>query len=137
MIGRTLILGGGETDYSFAETYLEGQKFDSVVCADSGLAAAKKLGLDVSFFMGDFDSVDKEVLAEYMEMGQTCEEGTKFIKYPEEKDYTDLHLVLEWVTGQQPSEIVILGATGGRLDHFIANVNILMLPMQKMGRAHV
>lgn len=49
MIGRTLILGGGETDYSFAETYLEGQKFDSVVCADSGLAAAKKLGLDVSF----------------------------------------------------------------------------------------
>ena len=68
MIGRTLILGGGETDYSFAETYLEGQKFDSVVCADSGLAAAKKLGLDVSFFMGDFDSVDKEVLAEYMEM---------------------------------------------------------------------
>ncbi|MCI8751282.1 MAG: thiamine diphosphokinase [Lachnospiraceae bacterium] len=137
MIGRTLILGGGETDYSFAETYLEGQKFDSVVCADSGLAAAKKLGLDVSFFMGDFDSVDKEVLAEYMEMGQTCEEGTKFIKYPEEKDYTDLHLVLEWVTGQQPSEIVILGATGGRLDHFIANVNILMLPMQNNIPAYI
>lgn len=137
MIGRTLILGGGKIDYNFAEAYLTGQKFDSVVCADSGLAAAKKLGLDVSFFMGDFDSVDKEVLAEYMQMEKTCKEDTKFIKYPEEKDYTDLHLVLEWVTGKQPSEIIILGATGGRLDHFIANVNILMIPMKNNIPAYI
>lgn len=137
MIGRTLILGGGEIDYNFAEAYLARQKFDSVVCADSGLTAAKKLGLDVSFFMGDFDSVDKDILSEFIGMDSGGKGDTRFIKYPEEKDYTDLHLVLDWVVGQKPSEIIILGATGGRLDHFIANVNILMLPMQNNIPAYI
>jgi len=137
MIGRTLILGGGKIDYSFAEEYLEGQKFDSIVCADSGLEAAERLGLNVSFLMGDFDSVDKNVLSGFLGKNSLDKKGTKYIKYPREKDYTDLHLALDWVVGQKPSGIIILGATGGRLDHFIANVNILMLPMKNNIPAYI
>lgn len=129
MIGRTLIIGGGKIDYSFTEKYLSEQKFDSIICADSGLDAAKKLGLDVNFLIGDFDSVQNENLSEFIELN-SLNSNTKYIRYPKEKDYTDMHLALEWAVSQKPSEIIILGATGGRLDHFIANVNILMLPLK-------
>lgn len=136
MIGRTLIIGGGSIDYDFAKKYLIEQKFDSVVCADSGLDAAKKLGLNTSFLMGDFDSVKEETLSEFMET-EVLNSGTRYIQYPKEKDYTDMHLVLDWAVSQNPSEIVILGATGGRLDHFIANVNILMLPLKNNIPAYI
>lgn len=130
MIERTLIIGGGDIDYTFTKKYLSEQKFDSVVCADSGLDVADKLGLDVNFLMGDFDSVEKEILSKYMKK-DFLGSNTRYIKYPKEKDYTDMHLVLEWTLEQKPSEIVILGATGRRLDHFIANVNILLLALEK------
>lgn len=123
MIGRTLIIGGGDIDYSFAKKYLLEQEFDSVVCADSGLDVADRLGLEVNFLMGDFDSVKEKTLSKFMEKNA-------YIKYPKEKDYTDMHLVLEWTLEQKPSQIVILGATGRRLDHFIANVNILVLALK-------
>ncbi|HBA97552.1 MAG TPA: thiamine diphosphokinase [Lachnospiraceae bacterium] len=136
MIGRTLIIGGGEIDYEFTADYLSKQKFDTVVCADSGLDAADRLGLNVNFLMGDFDSVEKETLSKFLELD--CQgDNTKYIKYPKEKDYTDMHLVLEWTTGRKPSEIVILGATGRRLDHFIANINILMLPLENNIPAYI
>lgn len=130
MIGRTLIIGGGEIDYNFTEKYLSEQEFDSIVCADSGLDAADKLRLNVNFLMGDFDSVEEETLSKYMEKN-SLNGNTMYIKYPKEKDYTDMHLVLEWTLEQKPSEVIILGATGRRLDHFIANVNILMSALEK------
>lgn len=129
MAGRTLILGGGMVDYAFVKEYIQGQEFDTIACADSGLDAAKKLGLGIDFLLGDFDSVQKDMLAQFMEENALHGGGTKFTKYPPEKDYTDMHLILEWAVGQKPSEIIILGATGGRLDHLVANINILMLPL--------
>ncbi|MFG6348497.1 MAG: thiamine diphosphokinase [Lachnospiraceae bacterium] len=131
MAGRILILGGGTIDYAFAKEYIKGQEFNTIACADSGLDAARKLGLGIDFLLGDFDSVQKDTLAGFMEENAQHGSSTRFAKYPPEKDYTDMHLILEWAVEQKPSEIIILGATGGRLDHLVANINILMLP-----RAH-
>lgn len=129
MSGRILILGGGTIDYDFAKEYIQGQEFDAIVCADSGLDAAKKLGLDIDFLLGDFDSVQKDTLAGFMEANALHGGSTRFARYPAEKDYTDMHLILEWAVEQKPSGIIILGATGGRLDHLLANINILTLPL--------
>lgn len=130
MIGRTLVVSGGVVDTGFAGEYLCRQKFDTVICADAGLDSAYRLGLPVHYAMGDFDSVSKEVLASY----KTEEKQgvrTEFTPYPPEKDATDTHIVLDWVVKRQPEEIVILGATGRRLDHFLANVHILMQPLMQ------
>ena len=135
MAGRVLILGGGTIDYGFAAGYLKDQEFDITACADSGLDAAKRLGIHIDFLLGDFDSVDKETLDGFME--ETSGGSTKFARYPAEKDYTDMHLVLEWAVGKKPSEIVILGATGGRLDHLVANINILLLPLKNNIPAYI
>lgn len=40
-------------------------------------------------------------------------------------------MVLEWILSEGASEITILGATGGRLDHFLSNLNILMKPLKQ------
>ena len=58
--GKTLLLSGGKTDIDFVSIYLKSHKFDTVVCADSGLETACKLDVKVDCFMGDFDSVRSE-----------------------------------------------------------------------------
>lgn len=128
MLGKTLIIAGGVVDTVFAGEYLQTHDFDVIVCADSGLDVAFELGLSVDYAMGDFDSVSPKVLQEY-ENKYSQGKKTQFVSYPPEKDATDMHIVLDWVVERLPSEVHILGATGKRLDHFWANVNILMKPL--------
>lgn len=145
MFGKTLIISGGKTDICFARKYLSENLFNTIVCADSGLNVVDALGIVPDYFMGDFDSVSEDVLEKYMLMasGENLKEVEKgvlkenskkiptYIKYPAQKDATDTQLVLEFVISHSPTEIVILGATGGRLDHLIANINILILPLKE------
>lgn len=127
MFGKTLIIAGGVVDIEFVREYLANMTIDTIVCADSGLDAAYRLGLPVHYAMGDFDSVSKVALQHYKEQKEPVQ--TKFVSYPPEKDATDSHIVLDWTVEQLPTEITILGATGRRLDHFLANVNILTKPL--------
>lgn len=60
-----------------------------------------------------------------------ADKAAKFVQYPKAKDYTDTQMVLEWILSEGASEITILGATGGRLDHFLSNLNILMKPLKQ------
>lgn len=130
MLGKTLLFSGGSIELGFIKEYLSGRSFDTVVCADSGLEAAYRLQIPVDYVMGDFDSVSVNILAAYQSDGVACSQGTRFVKYPVAKDYTDTQMVLEWILEQGAQEITIMGATGGRLDHFLSNLNILVKPMR-------
>ena len=114
----------------FVSEYLKNEQFDHVVCVDSGLDSAAKLGVRVDVILGDFDSVSSEVLERYKEK-QEEKDGAVFVSYPAAKDYTDTSMAVEWVLSKKPPEIVILGATGGRLDHLLSNINILVEPLKK------
>lgn len=131
MLGNTLLIGGGQVDLAFAKEYIRKQDFDTVVCADSGLDTADRLALEVDYAMGDFDSVSTKIYQKYHQM------QTAFVSYPPEKDATDMQIVLDWAVEQGAKEIHILGATGKRLDHFLGNVNILMIPLQKGIRTYI
>lgn len=135
--GKTLIISGGKTDIDFARGYLKNNRFDTIVCADSGLNTAYALGLKVDFFMGDFDSVSSEVLKLYMDKKVPDSVDARFVRYPEEKDATDTELVLDLVLENTPSSIVILGATGGRIDHLLANIGILLNALKKGVEAYI
>jgi thiamine pyrophosphokinase len=74
---------------------------------------------------GDFDSVSNEEL-KFIE-GQV-EEMKRFMP---EKDETDMELALNWAIEQSPEKIRIFGATGGRLDHLLANVQLLVKPFME------
>lgn len=99
---------------------------DWILCADGGARHALKLGLRPDVLLGDFDSLDPEVV---QEVSRT---GAEVVRVPAEKDQTDTHLVLDLAVSRGAREILVLGAAGDRLDHTIAN--ILLLPrMAAMG----
>jgi thiamine pyrophosphokinase len=93
-----------------------------VVAADSGVAHAVALGLVIDVAVGDFDSLDPGLL-EAVEAA-----GTRVERHPTAKDATDLELALDVALDLGAARIVVLGAHGGRLDHFLANAFVLAAP---------
>lgn len=93
---------------------------DFLICADGGANSAFHLGYVPDLIVGDLDSVEPEVLKAYRDKGCPVQ------IYPAEKDYTDTELSLELALARSPQEIILLGATGSRLDHSLANVLLLV-----------
>lgn len=114
-MSKTLIVTGGSINVAWAKEWLDNQTFDYCIAADSGLEYADKLGLKVDFLLGDYDSVDKDVLDRY-------KSNTEFEIYPKEKDYADTHLAIMTALKKGATDIYILGATGTRMDHTITNI---------------
>lgn len=83
------------------------------VAADSGLDQALALGLEVDLIVGDLDSVSADALSAYRE--------TPVELHPTDKDHTDLELALRAAIRMGVDRIIIVGGSGGRLDHFLAN----------------
>ena len=52
-------------------------------------------------------------------------------KFSTEKDYTDTELALRRAIDDGADIITIFGATGGRLDHLLANIRILYYAYKK------
>lgn len=107
-----------------------------LICADGGANGAIASGRMPDVLIGDLDSVSVENLA-------ACRQaGVEIHVYPREKDETDLELALQYVSahlaewekqgGDEPMEICLYGALGGRTDHLLGNF-ALMLAMAQRG----
>ncbi len=93
---------------------------DLRVAADGGARNARLfLERAPHLVIGDMDSLDTETRA-WLETS-SCE----FIRHPRAKDETDLELAVSLAQERGAEEITILGAFGGRVDHFLANVFLL------------
>lgn len=121
---RYLVVTGGSIRLDFAKKYLEHQHFDKVIAVDLGLQSVGALGLVPDLIIGDFDSVDGEVLEEYERMP-----GIEIRRLCPEKDLSDTQAGMEAALEKGAGEIVILGGTGTRMDHVLANIHILMKPL--------
>ncbi len=122
-----LIVTGGTMDCGFARRFLKNKKFDKIIAVDSGLTSLHKLNLSPDAIVGDFDSVDEEVLKEYK---NSPVEFNWEIHKPE-KDETDTELALNTAIRLGCKKLVLLGATGGRLDHSIGNIHLLYACLKK------
>ncbi len=121
---KVLIITGGRTDDDFLSKLLEQEKFNMIIAADSGLVLADRLKVKLDYIVGDFDSVPEEVLSRYQK------QSTPIETFPREKDKTDTQIALELALMHEPSCIMFAGATGSRMDHTIANIHLLLLPLQ-------
>lgn len=90
------------------------------VGVDRGVHYLLQKGLKPSIAFGDFDSLTKK------EREYVFQNVTNIHRYPKDKDATDLELALEWVVAREPAQILIFGATGGRLDHALINLQLLV-----------
>ncbi len=113
-----LIIGSG-SNLDKEVFMLENLNIEYVICADGGLEKAEDLELTPNIIVGDLDSVSKEVLKKYLDM------NIELIKYPSEKNHTDMELAIEHAIDKGFKNIILIGATGSRLDHTIANVMLI------------
>ncbi|MCQ3931515.1 MAG: thiamine diphosphokinase [Chloroflexi bacterium] len=93
-----------------------------IICADGGADVALKMGLRPYIIVGDMDSIDPNTL-------DTLESaGAELLRFPPDKDETDLELALLEATEHGASDIFILAAMGARIDHTLSNLYLLTLP---------
>jgi thiamine pyrophosphokinase len=90
-----------------------------LIAADGGVDRALALGLHVDVAIGDFDSVTATGLAAVEAAGARIE------RYPAAKDATDLELALDAAVALDPSRILVIGSSGGRLDHLLGSLLLL------------
>jgi thiamine pyrophosphokinase len=132
---RVVIIANGEppTQHDIARWLRTG---DRLICADGGAKAALALGLRPQHVIGDFDSLTESDLAELVRRGTTLH------RHSPRKDETDLELALLFAMRSltpttlseregQRSEIIVLGARGGRIDHELANILLLAMPAMR------
>lgn len=123
---RCLILTGGECNQEFASCYIREHypagRPDLLIAADRGMEWAQGIGLQPDILLGDYDSVSPDILEQYK-----CDTGIVNMQYPVAKDYTDSHLAVLTAIEREATDICILGATGSRMDHMLANLGLLYL----------
>ena len=90
-----------------------------VIAADGGVDRALALDLHVDVAIGDFDSVTPAGLAAVEAAGARIE------RHPAAKDATDLELALDAALALGPSRILLIGSSGGRLDHLLGSLLLL------------
>lgn len=115
-----LIVTGGQIQMDFAGPFLEKQAVDLVVAVDGGLEWVKKLGLIPDAVVGDFDTVDPQVLKEYRQLP-----NIRWEVHKPEKNETDTELAIDTAIHMGAGHLILLGATGGRIDHMLANIHLL------------
>jgi len=120
---KTVIICSGQIyDYGFCRDILESA--DRIICADGGTRHAINMKLTPDLIIGDMDSSAAGCIDFFR--GKDVE----IIKYPKEKDKTDTHICVEFALTFS-TEIILLGATGNRIDHMIANISLLKLGVEK------
>ncbi|HHX72349.1 MAG TPA: thiamine diphosphokinase [Clostridiales bacterium] len=86
-----------------------------LIAADGGAEKAKKLGLEPDILMGDMDS-----LADF-----SFDAEKNVIRLPAEKDDTDLYAAAREGLRRDFRRFLLIGCTGGRLDHFLSVLSVL------------
>ena len=116
MSTKCIIVGAGELP---TLPCLSGSEL--IVAADGGCEALMRHGTVPHAVIGDLDSQHAPLPL-----------GVEIVRYPVEKDETDMHLAFLYGYERGCREFELYGGTGGRLDHTLANLS-LMLAMVKRG----
>lgn len=126
---RVAIFTGGDLH----EEYIEKLNADDILIgADYGAWYLVNQHLTLNLAVGDFDSVSEEqyrCIEENSHQVVRCD--------PIDKDLSDTELALKYAYSFDPAEIVIFGATGSRLDHTLANIQILSKTLKQGVRCSI
>ncbi len=119
---RLCIISGGSIDLEFVRKYLKQEKFQTIIAVDNGLKWCDELGVVPDEIVGDFDTVCADLVQRYEK-----NENIKIERLNPIKDDSDTEHAMWHAVTYEPDEVVILGATGTRLDHVMANVSALQI----------
>lgn len=93
---------------------------DMIICADGGYDALAFTNIVPDVIIGDFDSVNS-----------TLPSDIKLIRYPAEKDKTDLEICIDYAIENECDTIFMMGVLGGRPDHSLASFFAMRYALEK------
>lgn len=123
---KVLIVSGGNVDIE-----IPAKDYDKIIAVDKGLESVYNQNVHPDYIVGDFDSVDRNIIDFYKK------QGIEIQKYNPEKDYTDTELGIECAISLKPDAIRIIGGIGSRIDHTLANIHILTKCLEKNIRCDI
>lgn len=128
---KYLILTGGTLHEEFLIAFLKENFYDKLICVDAALTLVERLKIKIDYLVGDFDSVDKQVLEQFLERKEKEKLSVEVRKFQPEKDNTDTDIAISLALSEGAEEIVLLGATGTRIDHLLGNLQLLLKPLSQ------
>ncbi len=125
MSKRSIIISGGDLDEELTLSVLKEQEERCVIGVDKGVEFLYRHQIMPDYIVGDFDSVSGEIRDYYKN-----ETNVPVREYNPVKDASDTEIAIRLAMTLGSKNMVILGATGGRIDHLWANVQSLMIPFK-------
>ncbi len=114
-----LLFSGGHIELACVRELIKELDYDLIIAIDKGLEAVRSLDIIPDYIVGDFDSVTPGIMGEYKD---------SVVKtYSSMKDDTDTQLGIELALSLSPTQIIIFGGMGTRMDHTLANIHLLLL----------
>lgn len=132
-----LIITGGTLTREFLEEYVREHVVSKVICVDGGLHVADAAGISIDYLVGDFDTADVSLVDRYRREIAEGKQKTVLKEYNPVKDATDTQIAVSLAIEEGAEEIVLLGATGSRLDHSLANIHLLLKPLSCGVKAYI
>lgn len=118
-----IVLGGDAPGKALLESCAACSEL--TIAADKGLEAFVHAGLKPDILLGDMDSVSADML-------ERLQKDTEVDRLPCIKDDTDGVHALDVAIARGATHITLLGALGGRMDHAMANL-MLLIRAHRMG----
>jgi len=115
---KCIILANGKPPKKSIITFFQRMGYNKLICADGGANSALKLGLVPAVIVGDLDSISAASLKEFKSV-------SKLIRLKRQND-TDVEKCLKYVVKKKFKEVLLVGATGNRLDHTFCNIGIVL-----------
>ncbi len=115
---KCIVLANGQPLPEKIFNYLESIGYNKLICADGGANSAFKYELIPDYIIGDLDSIKPEIYDYYYDK---CE----IIQIVRQND-TDVEKCLKFAYKNKFNDIILLGATGDRLDHSFCNLGITL-----------
>jgi len=111
-------------DRDFALSFIQEYRPEYCVAADKGVAFCETAEIEPDYIVGDFDSFSGERLEQYLSV-----HPVPVRTFNPVKDATDTEIALRHVVEMGAGQIVLLGVTGGRMDHFLASLQCLHISL--------
>ena len=117
---KCIIIGAGDLTVGAIEV----KEGDFVIAVDGGINYCGVLELEPDLILGDFDSVNEAQREEILMMKEQAPDRVVVLK--PQKDDTDMLAALRLGLEKGYDYFLIYGATGGRLEHTLANIQCLL-----------
>ena len=127
-----IIVSGGSIEKTCALSVLESKNAEVIIAVDRGLEFLHREGIVPTHIVGDFDSIDQNVILYYKR-----ETSIPIREFNPVKDASDTEIAIRMAIDLGVKELWIIGGTGTRLDHVMANIQTLKIAQEANVKAYI